>query len=97
VTAQAVEGSAVSNPDPSPPVVQVTAADFDGAGGACLSLVSSTRKADACITHRRLEDTPAWTVAFADGTVWEVTVDASTLPSGASARSTTSVAGRARR
>jgi hypothetical protein len=74
VTAEPVEDSVA--PDPDPPVVQVTAADFDGAGGACLSLASGTRTADACIGHRQLEDTPAWTIALGDGAVWQVTVDA---------------------
>jgi hypothetical protein len=56
------------------PVVSITDADFDGAGGMCLRFVAETGSADACLTHRQLEDTQTWTVAFAEG-AFELVID----------------------
>ena len=52
--------------NPDQPAVELTEADFDGAGGACLRLVSDVGSADVCLTNRQLQDTPTWTVAFAE-------------------------------
>jgi hypothetical protein len=62
-------------PSPGQPVVEITDADFDGAGGMCLRIVAEMGSADACLTHRQLEDTPAWTVALAGGQAFEITLD----------------------
>ncbi|HWM19892.1 MAG TPA: hypothetical protein VNO51_09405 [Ilumatobacteraceae bacterium] len=66
-TAPAVAG------DPDQPVVAITEADFDQAGGMCVQLVSEMGSADACLTNRQLQDIPTWTVAFAEQ-AFEVTL-----------------------
>ncbi|MGH9132515.1 MAG: hypothetical protein ACRDZZ_01165, partial [Ilumatobacteraceae bacterium] len=61
-----------SEPSDDVALITVTDPDFDGAGGACLRFASAAGTADGCFTHRQLEDTESWTVAFATE-AWAIT------------------------